>query len=63
MGVAGAGSGSPLLSVQLRQLGGALARAPADGGATSAWTRSLPSTRSALRWGRRARATGAHVAR
>jgi FAD/FMN-containing dehydrogenase len=33
--VAGADSGSPLLMVQLRQLGGALARASDDGGATS----------------------------
>jgi hypothetical protein len=36
VGVAGAGSGSPLLSVQLRQLGGAMARPPANGGATAA---------------------------
>ena len=36
MGVAGAGSGSPLLSVQLRHLGGAMARPPANGGATAA---------------------------
>jgi hypothetical protein len=34
--VAGPGSGSPLLSVQLRHLGGAMARPPADGGATAA---------------------------
>ena len=34
--VAGSGSGSPLLSVQLRQLGGAMARPPANGGATAA---------------------------
>jgi FAD/FMN-containing dehydrogenase len=33
--VAGPDSGSPLLSVQLRQLGGALSRPPADGGATA----------------------------
>ncbi len=36
VGVAGAGSGSPLLSVQLRHLGGAMARPPANGGATAA---------------------------
>ena len=34
--VAGAGSGSPLLSVEVRQLGGALARPAAAGGAASA---------------------------
>jgi hypothetical protein len=34
--VAGPGSGSPLLFVELRQLGGAFARAPQDGGATAA---------------------------
>jgi FAD/FMN-containing dehydrogenase len=32
----GAGSGSPLISLQLRQLGGALAREPADAGALAA---------------------------
>ncbi len=36
MDVAGPGSGSPLLMIQLRPLGGALARAPEDGGATRA---------------------------
>ena len=34
--VAGAGSGSPLLSVELRHLGGALGRCPADAGALAA---------------------------
>ena len=34
--VAGPGSGSPLLFVELRQLGGAFARAPQGGGATAA---------------------------
>jgi hypothetical protein len=34
--VAGAGSGSPLLSAELRQLGGALGRRPAGGGALGA---------------------------
>ena len=42
---------SPLLSVQVRQLGGALARAPADGGATvRARRRVRRATRSGLRW-------------
>jgi FAD/FMN-containing dehydrogenase len=36
LAVAGAGSGSPLVQVELRQLGGALARPPAGGGARSA---------------------------
>ena len=36
VGVAGAGSGSPLVSVQIRHLGGAMARPPANGGATGA---------------------------
>jgi FAD/FMN-containing dehydrogenase len=35
VGIAGAGSGSPLLSVELRQLGGALATAAASNGARS----------------------------
>ncbi len=34
--IAGAGAGSPLVSVELRHLGGELARPPADGGARSA---------------------------
>ncbi len=36
VGVAGAGSGSPLVSVQIRHLGGAMARQPANCGATGA---------------------------
>jgi FAD/FMN-containing dehydrogenase len=35
VGIAGAGSGSPLLSVEVRHLGGALANAPASSGALS----------------------------
>jgi hypothetical protein len=37
VGIAGAGSGSPLLSVELRQLGGALANASPSGGALSSF--------------------------
>jgi hypothetical protein len=35
VGIAGAGSGSPLLSVEVRQLGGALTTTPASNGALS----------------------------
>jgi hypothetical protein len=37
VGIAGAGSGSPLLSVEVRQLGGALANASPSGGALSSF--------------------------
>jgi hypothetical protein len=39
--VAGPGSGSPLLSLELRQLGGALAQAPPDGGALASLDHAL----------------------
>jgi hypothetical protein len=62
--VAGPGSGSPLLMVQLRQLGGALARPSADGGATSALDAefALYSVGMAMD-PEGARATRAHIAK
>jgi FAD/FMN-containing dehydrogenase len=60
--VAGADSGSPLLSVQLRHLGGALARPPADGGATSAVDAEFALYAVGMAMGpEMAAAAGAHV--
>jgi FAD/FMN-containing dehydrogenase len=60
--VAGADSGSPLLSVQLRHLGGALARPPADGGATAALDGEFALYAVGMAMGpEMAAATGAHV--
>ena len=62
--VAGAGSASPLLSVQVRQLGGAVARAPADGGATSALDAAFAVYAVGLAMDPEgAGASGAHVAK
>ena len=60
--VAGPESGSPLLSVQLRHLGGALARPPADGGATSSLAAEFALYAVGMAMGPdMAAATGAHV--
>ena len=53
VGAAGPGSGSAMVSVELRQLGGALARRPVAVAPARCWPASTRCSRSACRWARR----------